>query len=44
MTKRIKTLKVERMTDKVQKRLEAFGFQIVWVRFVSYGHTVIGYK
>jgi hypothetical protein len=42
--KRIKTMKVERMTATIQKRLEAFGFQIVWIKFVSYGHTVIGYK
>lgn len=43
MTKRIKTLKVKRMTSLVQKRLEAFGFTIVWVR-ISMGHAVIGYK
>ena len=43
MTKRIRTLKVSRMTLDVQKRLEAFGFQIVWVRFKT-GHAVIGYK
>lgn len=43
MTKRIKTLKVSRMTSAVQKRLEAFGFEIVWIR-IGLGHAVIGYK
>lgn len=43
MTKRIKTLTVKRMTSLVQKRLEAFGFEIVWIR-IKTGHAVIGYK
>lgn len=43
MTKRIRTLKVERMTSAIQKRLESFGFEIVWIR-INTGHAVIGYK
>lgn len=43
MTTRTKTLTVKRMTSHIQKRLEAFGYRIVWVR-IKTGQAVIGYK
>jgi len=41
--KRIRVMKVPRMTLAIQKRLEAFGFTIITIT-VSYGHAVIRYK
>ena len=42
MTRRIRILKTDRMTSQIQKRLEAFGFKILWVR-ISASQAVIGY-
>jgi hypothetical protein len=41
--KRIRTMKVNRMTMAIQKRLEAFGFTIVTIT-VSDGYAIIRYK
>lgn len=41
--KRIRIMKVKRMTMAIQKRLENFGFTIVSIT-VSYGLAVIRYK
>lgn len=41
--KPLKTIKVNRMTSDVARRLENFGFRIVWVRIAT-GFAIIGYK
>lgn len=41
--KRIRKLRVKRLTLDVQRRLEAFGFRIVWTR-IGDGFAEIGYK
>lgn len=43
MANKIKTLKVNKLTDTVQRRLEAFGFKIVWIK-IETGYALIGYK
>lgn len=43
MATKLKTMRVTRMTMAIQRRLENFGFRIVFIR-IGIGHAVIGYK